>query len=432
MFGNSISILYSAILADQKALEIRNRNVANADNPDYVRERPVLENLPATGGVNVVDVERLSDEILHAQLLSSTSKLKGFEEQKSLYETIQAYFDETTGTGIQSAIDDFYQALHDFLREPTNEAAKYNLLSKGEYLVNSLKDRYNKLGQIQNDIIAKIPTVLEKINEISKQLGELNKEITLMYAKSYSQSKDYKSLLDKRDKLLKELSQYVNIKYKTDKFGRVEVDIFEGNSTASGFIKLVGYNGYSNSLEFDSTTLSFYDKSGVKWDLSYFKTGILGAYANTYTFVQNLKTKLDALANTLATNTTINAGNTQVFSGTDVATLALNITKTDLDNYNASNASTDSDQADTAWKAVSDGYKDFSSYLSSEVTDITIKYEVERDLNGEIKTKYTQKVGVNLDEELSEIMKLQQHYQAVSKMLATSTRLLDYLLNSIR
>ena len=50
MLGNSISILYSAILSDQKALQIRNRNIANADNPDYAKEEPALETLPSVGG----------------------------------------------------------------------------------------------------------------------------------------------------------------------------------------------------------------------------------------------------------------------------------------------------------------------------------------------------------------------------------------------
>jgi flagellar hook-associated protein 1 FlgK len=432
MFGNSISILYTALTTDQKALEIRNRNIANADNPDYVRERPVLENLPATGGVDVVDVQRLGDEILFSQLLTSNSKLKGFEEQKKLYETIQTYFDETNGNNLQGAIDKFFQALHDFLREPTNEAAKYNLLSKGDFLVRSFKERYNHLGELQKNIVEKISTVLGKINRIAKQLGELNKEITLMYAKSYSQSKDYKHLLDKRDKLLRELSEYVNVKFKTDKFGRVEVALYEGDSTSSGFIKLVDYNGRYKELEFDSVNKKFVDNEGIAWNFDFFKSGILGAYVNTYNFAKNLKTQLDSLASTLADNVTLNNGDTKVFNGSDVASLALNITKIDLDNYDQTNTDTDADNADAAWKTVSDQYKDFSSYFSSEITDITAKYEVERDLNEDLKTKYLQSVGVNLDEELAEIMKLQQHYQAVSKMLATSTKLLDYLLNSIR
>lgn len=72
------------------------------------------------------------------------------------------------------------------------------------------------------------------------------------------------------------------------------------------------------------------------------------------------------------------------------------------------------------------------AFYADKKTEVQIKFDTERDLYEYIQTQYTQKVGVNLDEELAEIMKLQQHYQAVSKMIATSTRLLDYLINSIR
>jgi flagellar hook-associated protein 1 FlgK len=432
MFWNSISILHSALNADQKALEIRNRNIANADNPEYVKEKPIFENLPSTGGVKVVDIQRVGDEILFSQLLTSNGKFKGFEEQKKLYETIQTYFDETNESNLQDAIDKFFQSLHDFLREPTNDAAKYNLLSKGQFLVESIKDRYDKLEELQKEITAKVSLVLGKINQISKQLGELNKEIALMYSKSYPQSKDYKHLFDKRDKLLREISEYANVKFKTDNLGRVEVAIYEGDSTASGFISLVGYSGEYNELDFDSDNKKIADSNGIAWRFDFFKTGILGAYVNAYNFAENLKTKLDSLTSTLTNSVTLNNGDTKVFNGNEVASFELNITKSDLDNYDQTNADTDADNADSAWKTVSDQYKDFSSFLSSQITDINAKYEVERDLNEELKTKYSQSVGVNLDEELSEIMKLQQHYQAVSKMLATSAKLLDYLLNSIR
>ena len=79
-----------------------------------------------------------------------------------------------------------------------------------------------------------------------------------------------------------------------------------------------------------------------------------------------------------------------------------------------------------------DTYKDLTGYLSTVMSDTKIKYETERDLYNSLQEKYTARVGVNLDEELAEVMKLQQHYQAVSKMIATSTRLVDYILNAIR
>jgi len=436
MFGNSIAILYSALLSEEKALEIRNRNVANVNNPDYVREEPVLNNLADFGGVVFSDVRRVSDEILQNQLLRSNTKYKGLEEEKQFLESVSVYFDETLTENVQGFINKFFQSLHDFLREPDNEAAKVALLEKANDLVKILQDRYQRLEDIENATLDKVEPVLNRVNTLSKELAKLNKEIAFSYAKNKGQGNDYKNLLDQRDKLLRELSELVNVDFKFDKIGRVEVNIKEQDSTASGFINLVNQTGEANSLVFDRANLKVIDQNGIAWPFNFFKSGILGAYANSVKVVENLKGYLDKLAETLEQNVKLEDNNLAVFEISDTnfktETLSVKITKSDLDNYDQTKAETDTQNIDDAWKTVNDAYKDLTSYLSNTMSDTKIKYETERDLLDRLKEKYSEKTGVNLDEELVEIMKLQQHYQAVSKMVATSTRLIDYILNSVK
>lgn len=436
MFGNSIAALYSALISDNKALQIRNRNIANVDNPDYVKEEPILDNFAPFGGVKVSDVKRLSDEILHRQMLDSYTRYKGYDEQKKILESINVYFDETQTNNVQGFINKFFESLHNFLREPDNEAAKEELLERANTLVGALQDRYQKLEDIKKTTLSKFNSSLETVNRVSKQLGELNGEILKAYAKTKGQGNDYKALLDQRDKLLKRLSEFVNADFKYDKIGRVEVNIKEPQSTAGGFIKLVSYNGETNNLTFDSLNQQVIDSQGIRWPLSFFKTGILGAYSQTVQVTTNLQQKLDNIATSLTQNVTLENGTKAVFEITDpnypTQTLKVKITKTDLDNYDKTQADTDAKNADTAWKTITDTYKDLTGYLSTVMSDIKIKYETERDLYNSLQEKYTARVGVNLDEELAEVMKLQQHYQAVSKMIATSTRLVDYILNAIR
>jgi len=434
MFGNSLSILYSALLSDRKNLEIRNRNVANVNNPDYVKEEPVLQNLPSPGGVEITDIRRLSDETLQRQVLTSLTYLKGYEERKNLYEVIETYFDDASGSGLGKYIDNFFRSVLQFLRDPTNEGAKESLLSNAQNLITAIKERYQQLTALQNNLKNEIPKVVKKLNTLTQNLAKVNKDIAFLYAKNKTNSNDYKTLLDERDRLLKELSQYVNIEYSFDKIGRVEINIAEPTSTASGYIPLVSYNGGFNQLEFDSNTQKFIDSNGIEWPLEFFKNGKLGAYSGLIRDIETYKSNLDTLATTLRNNAkiTLNGSLTQIFNGTSASDLTLNITKSDLDNYDSSNSESDQNTIQGAWDTVRDNYNDLSAKISENYTNYQIKYETERDLNQNLETKYNEKTGVNLDEELAEIMKLQQHYQAVSKMIATSTKLLDYLLSAIR
>ncbi len=431
MLGNSLGILYSALLADQKSLEVRNRNVANVNNPDYVREEPILSTLPAFGGVEVKDVARLSDEILRDQLLDSNARLQGYEEEYNLLSEIQTYFDENLGQNVGYFIDKFYNSLLNFLRDPANEGAKEETLQYGQTLVNLLKDRYNQLSKIGGDALQKINLSVDRINTLTQELAKINKEILFTYSKTKGSSEDYKYLLDQRDKILKELSQYGTLQINTDDIGRVEVFFIQNDSTAAGLIKLVSYEGTAGRISFDTVDKVFVDQNGTEWPLDFFKNGLLGAYASVYQKTEEFKQMLDNVATALVNNTTLENGSKAVFSGTSVVDLELAITKTDLDNYDTTQSEVDQTNVSNAWSLVAGSYKDFLSKLSSALTDAQIRYETENDLYGSLQAKYSEKVGVNLDEELAEIMKLQQHYQAVSKMIATSTRMLDYILNAV-
>ncbi|RTZ58167.1 MAG: flagellar hook-associated protein FlgK [Gammaproteobacteria bacterium] len=415
-------------------MDIRNRNISNANNPHYVKEEPILETLLGTGGVKVANVKRISDEILHAQLLESYSRFNTFDELNKLLKTTDPYFEETSGVTLEDYVNNFFQALHDFLREPTNEAAKQNLLTKADSLAKILNDRYNLLKQMEGEILKKIPDVINEINKITESLAKLNKEIAFEYSRTYGNSKDYKYLLDKRDQLLHELSQYININYKFDSIGRIEVSIVENDSTAAGFIRLVGFEGDNYSLDFKENNTKpldsfIVDQNGTVWKLSFFKNGKLGAYSQAIKFYEDLKGKLDALAKNFK-NTKL--GGKPIFNGTSAGDIAVNITDSDLNNYDITQAQNDVQEVDDAWQKAKEDLQTLQAFYANKKAEVQIKFDTERDLYDYLQTQYTQKVGVNLDEELAEIMKLQQHYQAVSKMIATSTRLLDYLLNSIR
>jgi len=434
MFGNSLSILYSALLSDRKNLEIRNRNVANVNNPDYVKEEPVLQNLPSPGGVEITDIRRLSDEVLQRQVLTSLTYLKGYEERKKLHGVIETYFDDTSGSGLGKHIDNFFRSVLQFLRDPSNEGAKESILSNGQNLIDAIKERYQQLTNLQNQLKEKISKAMDKMNSLAKSLAKVNKDIAFLYAKNKTNSNDYKTLLDERDRLLREIAEYVNVSYSFDRIGRVELNISEPKSTASGYIPLVSFSGEVNMLTFHSDTQKVEDSNGIEWPLNFFKNGKIGAYSGLISDIKTYKDALDNLATTLRDNAkiTLNGSSTKIFNGTSASDLTLNITKSDLDNYDSSNSESDQNTVQGAWDTVREKYNDLSAKISENYTNYQIKYETERDLNQNLETKYNEKTGVNLDEELAEIMKLQQHYQAVSKMIATSTKLLDYLLSAIR
>jgi flagellar hook-associated protein FlgK len=192
-----------------------------------------------------------------------------------------------------------------------------------------------------------------------------------------------------------------------------------------------------NKLDFDSQTMTI-SVGGTVWESSdhrFFESGLLGAYFNTYYRMEDYKQELNNLASTLIENSYLSgadSGNGKyIFAGTDLSDISVNITKTDLDTYDTTQGDTDQSYFNQAWDTVGSQYDTFAAKVSNDLTNLKVFRDTEMNLYQSLESKYTAKVGVNTDIELSELLKLQQQYQAISQMIGTSSKLLDYLLNAI-
>jgi len=79
----------------------------------------------------------------------------------------------------------------------------------------------NQLVSTRSDVDFQIVNSVARINDIGKEIAKLNEQISL----STSQGQQPNDLLDQRDNLLDELSQYVNIQKVALPTGSVSVFI---------------------------------------------------------------------------------------------------------------------------------------------------------------------------------------------------------------
>jgi len=61
MFGASFGVIFQGLEIFRKSIDIRNRNILNANNPDYVQEDPVIKNL-APYGIALETIERVKGQ----------------------------------------------------------------------------------------------------------------------------------------------------------------------------------------------------------------------------------------------------------------------------------------------------------------------------------------------------------------------------------
>ncbi|MDW8066066.1 MAG: flagellar hook-associated protein FlgK [Aquificaceae bacterium] len=267
MFGATFGIVAQGLEILRKSADIRSRNIINASNPDYAQEDPLVKSF-APVGIKLDDIIRSQNFYymeLRNQKLSLVSSLDATIKGNSQVENLFQEF--TQGLGGIEYINRFFSAYQDLMKEPSNEGARSELLSSAQSLVSYLKDRKKDMDRLLASTDYDMKQYVNKINTLSKKIAQINQEILIGYAQTYARGKDYKNLLDERDKYLRELSELISVRLQEDEIGRVRVE------TDKGF--LLVEEGYSWELKYDSGNrkILWKSKDGSEVEIGGFVSG---------------------------------------------------------------------------------------------------------------------------------------------------------------
>jgi flagellar hook-associated protein 1 FlgK len=262
MFGATFGIVAQGLELFRKSADIRNRNILNANNPDYAQEEPVIKSF-APVGITLEDISRYQNFYYMSLRNTKQSTVSALDTAIKNGSAVESLFQEfTQGLGGSEYINSFFQAYQDLMKDPTNEGARSELLNAGKSLIAYLKDRRVDFDRLMAGTDYDMRTYVDQINTLSRKIAQINQEILTGYAQTYARGKDYKNLLDERDKYLKELSQYINIRVQEDQIGRVRVE------TSKGFVLVE--DRYSWELGYDAGSKRIYWKSkdGTQVDIT--------------------------------------------------------------------------------------------------------------------------------------------------------------------
>ncbi|MGO6696822.1 flagellar hook-associated protein FlgK [Rhizobium johnstonii] len=181
-------------------------NIANVGNSDYVRrEASVTTSL---SGAQVVSISRAQETALLGQYLQTNAKdsaqqtlVTGLESLKSLvggndYETSPSTY-----------LTAFQQALQTFGTSPSSTTAAQSAVTAAQDLANSLNTASDGVQSIRAEADAEIATQVSTLNTLLSQFEAANNAVKL----ATSTGTDTSSALDEREKLLKQISSIVGV-----------------------------------------------------------------------------------------------------------------------------------------------------------------------------------------------------------------------------
>ena len=469
-----MNIARGALQANQIAMEVVSHNIANVNTPGYTRQSAVLESASPVSmnwikvgmGVQVGSVTQAFDPYTTRAIQQNTSSLNEYQTQASVLSQLESLFNETGNATLSNAMNDFWNAWQGVASNPEGTVERAALLEKANILVQKFNSMSNDLTQAKKDMNTNIQMGIEKVNELTGKIADLNDKIMAAEADKTPAN----DLRDQRNSLLGELSSWLGNVSVEQRNGSVTVLTQGGNLLVDGNnhwdLQQSGNNIYYNNVPNDISKNLTGGQIGGWLDI---RNEIVPQYqANLDELAGTLIRQVNAVHSTgytLSGQTGINFfDNSQVpISGDNTGAAGYIRLSTDVqnnpnniaaggqsgapgDNENALKIlalQTDNSIQIRKW-TISDRGKSISSPLETMSMDDYYKTMV-----GEIGTtteaanenqSFVQSTldnlknlrdsvsGVNLDEELTELLKIQRAYEANSKILSIADEMVQSLL----
>ncbi len=454
--SNLIRTGRNSLLANQAAMNTTGQNIANANTEGYTRKRVQLGPMETidrglrhgtasgalTSGVTVDDFSRLRDDITRRASDEAHSAYGFAQEEARMMSGLEALFPQGPGS-FGEVLNDFWNGFGDLADNPLDEGVRATLLSKAEALTATFNKVDSEMTRFQEATSAELKDTAANVNGLLDDIAALNEQIRTADANG---STDH-SAMDKRDSLVRELST----------FGPVRVNEDGGRFS----VKLGGFNVVDDT----TTTHLSVDDSDVPPTISFGTTGVeytdrsrnsgkLGALLSGVETVQEKRATLDDLAAGLARSVNEVHADGEGLDGTsgdffyDPGEITAGSLRLD-DNVqgNPRNIAASADgtpgNSDTALdianlrtegvtgdgKTSEGALNDMISSIGNRVNQADQLAESQRGVIDYLDSIESATSGVNLDEEMTNMIKYQQSYAASARVIETAQRMFDTILS---
>jgi flagellar hook-associated protein 1 len=209
-----MSLGMRAMTASYAAMQATGHNIANANVAGYSRQTAELAT--ATGqytgagffgkGVDVKTVTRAHDDFLTraAAIAKSLSSMDAARQGR--LEQLEQVF-QTGEAGIGYAMGNFLNAMVDLASHPGDTATRQVVLSRAADLSTRFNSAAGQLTSLQAAVTEDLKTSVTTVNGLASSLAAVNGQI----AAARGAGQPPNDLLDERDRLVNQLSQYVQV-----------------------------------------------------------------------------------------------------------------------------------------------------------------------------------------------------------------------------
>ncbi|MEX1122067.1 MAG: flagellar hook-associated protein FlgK [Balneolales bacterium] len=439
------------LLSARTATEVTSNNIANANTPGYSRQSPVIKESALSTvrgskglGVNVTHIERLRNEQLDLQLNKQENDIGELSEKAAMYRLMETTLISAEGAGLDSMIGGFFDSFSNLSTNPQDMNLRNIVISQSEMMAETFRDLDSDIQSYSSQALENTNNKVNRVNELLNNIASLNHEV----ARSRSAKQPNNNALDRQTQTLNELAKMVEFDSLTKNDGSVEIRI-------GGIAVVSGQEASSLKTEVDQTNdiIRLRLPGGKLVDAA---KGELAA--NIYMFEEGVPEAREQL-NDIATSL-INSVNDIHSNGYGTSDDVTNRDFFDSTSSNASNIAINPDLVNEPGNIAASselgeaGNNDIAleivglqserfvnnqtianqavnlmSLAGSKLNEIEPKLETGESTKVFLINRQEQIAGVSVDEELSNLIRFQNSFQASARVLETGRQMFDTLLS---
>ncbi|WP_413790512.1 flagellar hook-associated protein FlgK [Bacillus thuringiensis] len=422
----------SGMLAAQMGLQTTKQNLSNIHTPGYVRQMVNYGSVGASNGhtpeqrigygVQTLGVDRITDEVKTKQFNDQLSQLSYYNYMNSTLSRVESMVGTTGKNSLSSLMDGFFNAFREVAKNPEQPNYYDTLISETGKFTSQVNRLAKNLDTVEAQTAEDIEAHVNEFNRLAASLAEANHKIGQAGTQVPNQ------LLDERDRIVTEMSKYANIEVSYESMNPNIASV-----RMNGILTVNGQDTYPLQLnkEKDPMSVEIY---GSEISVT---SGAIKSAIDTKAKIVDYKKNLEDLMSSVKTQVNTVMGK-DFFVGDYAKDMKLNPEfQKDISKMKIS--------AETANKlaAITDGdYKEGLSYkaaldqfivrVASDKSAVNGYQKIHGDLLEGIQQEKMSVEGVNMEEEMVNLMAFQKYFVANSKAITTMNEVFDSLFSIIR
>lgn len=449
---SGIYLASNALRSFEMALNVTGHNLANVATRGYSRQTIDIQTTPdqtifgltrpfkVGTGAYANSVNRVRDIFLQGRFLQNNFENSRLDQMFSSIRATESAFGEPGTNTISTSMAAMFDSWGQLNANPSDAAARLNVRLQSDLFAGRVRDVNAQLLGQRQQLNREAASVITEINNLAQRISEMNEAIRRETAVGSSPN----DLLDKRDVLLEDLSDLVNVSTISLRDGSLIVYVDN-----HALVNQITYEPLPTTYDTATSTVT----DGTK--VTKINGGRLAGLFGGINAIDTYKSQLDALVNEVRTQiNTLHAtgtnpnGTTNInfFSGTlgagdialDPAILA------DINNIAASVSGLPGDGSlaraiaairDTSLAAL--GGQSPMEYYTSLISQIgqdgryyANAAETQTAVLTQLKEQQAAVSGVNSDEELANMLRYQRSFQAAAKILSVLDQTTEELIKS--